>query len=290
MVDLAGSEKISKTAASGKTLDEAKKINLSLSALGNVINALTDGHSKHVPYRSSTLTRILQDSLGGNSKTSLIVTCSPAYYNTLETISTLRFGQRAKSIKNSPKVNKELTIEELLKLVQMREEEISRLLLRVGYLEHVLRDNSIHFEQESIVKFSENEMTMKDDEYSKLLLTEHSKPTDDKATQTPPAPSSHLPNDSVAEAALYKKQYLEAMEEISSLRIDRQLMKVDLDEDEKEKELMRRHIEDSEIETTKERERYRRQVPPDKQISDLERKLRDQQLVAQERSTDADFS
>jgi len=288
LVDLAGSEKISKTAASGKTLDEAKKINLSLSALGNVINALTDGHSKHVPYRSSTLTRILQDSLGGNSKTSLIVTCSPAYYNTLETISTLRFGQRAKSIKNTPKVNKELTIEELLKLLQTREEEIARLLQRVGYLEHVLKDHSIHFEQESIIRFSENEINAKDEEYSKLLLTDHLKLTENKATQT--ATNHHLPNESVAEAALYKKQYLEAMEEISSLRIDRQLMKVDLDEDEKEKELMRRHIEDAELQNSKERDRYRRQVAVPHQIIDLERKIRDQQSAAPVQPLEADLS
>ena len=127
-------------------MDEAKKINLSLSALGNVINSLTDGHSKHVPYRSSTLTRILQDSLGGNSKTSLIVTCSPSAYNVLETISTLRFGQRAKHIKNSPKVNKEYTLEELLKLLVIRDSEVARLLGRIGYLEGVLKEEDIKFD------------------------------------------------------------------------------------------------------------------------------------------------
>ena len=92
MVDLAGSEKITKTNASGQTLNEAKKINKSLSTLGLVINNLTDGNSKHVPYRDSKLTRILQESLGGNSKTCLIITCSPSTYNEAETISTLRFG------------------------------------------------------------------------------------------------------------------------------------------------------------------------------------------------------
>lgn len=81
LVDLAGSEKVGKTGAAGKRLDEAKNINKSLSALGNVINALTDGKSQHVPYRDSKLTRVLQDSLGGNAKTSLIITCSPSIYN-----------------------------------------------------------------------------------------------------------------------------------------------------------------------------------------------------------------
>ena len=106
LVDLAGSEKISKTGAEGKTLDEAKKINASLTTLGKVINSLTDGKSTHIPYRESKLTRVLQESLGGNSKTSLIVTCSPHPNNLAETISSLRFGISAKKIKNSPKVNK----------------------------------------------------------------------------------------------------------------------------------------------------------------------------------------
>ena len=68
--------------------------------LGMVIKALTDGVSTHVPYRDSKLTRILQESLGGNSKTSLIITCSPANYNKEETIGTLQFGKRAKLVKN----------------------------------------------------------------------------------------------------------------------------------------------------------------------------------------------
>jgi len=113
LVDLAGSEKVGKTGASGQTLEEAKKINKSLSALGMVINALTDGRSSHVPYRDSKLTRILQESLGGNSRTTLIINCSPSSYNDSETLSTLRFGMRAKSIKNKAKVNAELSPAEL---------------------------------------------------------------------------------------------------------------------------------------------------------------------------------
>ncbi|RYP30379.1 hypothetical protein DL767_006287 [Monosporascus sp. MG133] len=113
LVDLAGSEKVGKTGASGQTLEEAKKINKSLSALGMVINALTDGRSSHVPYRDSKLTRILQESLGGNSRTTLIINCSPSSYNDAETLSTLRFGMRAKSIKNKAKVNAELSPAEL---------------------------------------------------------------------------------------------------------------------------------------------------------------------------------
>ncbi|KAI0054096.1 kinesin heavy chain [Auriscalpium vulgare] len=118
LVDLAGSEKVGKTGASGQTLEEAKKINKSLSALGMVINALTDNKAKHIPYRDSKLTRILQESLGGNSRTTLIINCSPASYNESETLSTLRFGIRAKSIKNAARVNAELSPLELKKLLQ----------------------------------------------------------------------------------------------------------------------------------------------------------------------------
>jgi kinesin family member 5 len=113
LVDLAGSEKVGKTGAKGQTLEEAKKINKSLSALGNVINSLTDGTSKHIPYRDSKLTRILQESLGGNSRTTLIINCSPSSFNDAETLSTLRFGVRAKTIKNKARVNVELSPAEL---------------------------------------------------------------------------------------------------------------------------------------------------------------------------------
>ncbi|CDS09931.1 Putative Kinesin heavy chain [Lichtheimia ramosa] len=118
LVDLAGSEKVGKTGASGQTLEEAKKINKSLTALGMVINALTDGKSSHIPYRDSKLTRILQESLGGNSRTTLIINCSPSSYNEAETLSTLRFGVRAKTIKNKAKVNADLSPAELKALLK----------------------------------------------------------------------------------------------------------------------------------------------------------------------------
>lgn len=113
MVDLAGSEKVGKTQATGQRLEEAKKINLSLTLLGNVINKLTDGTSTHIPYRDAKLTRLLQDSFGGNSLTTLLVNCSPSTYNSAETVSTLMFASRAKRIVNTPKVNKDMSIAEL---------------------------------------------------------------------------------------------------------------------------------------------------------------------------------
>ena len=136
LVDLAGSEKVGKTGAEGKRLDEAKNINKSLSTLGLVIFSLTDGKSTHVPYRDSKLTRVLQDSLGGNSKTSLIITCSPASYNEQETLSTLRFGVRAKAVKNKPKVNKEHSIAELKLLLNQANEIISKKESRIVWLEN----------------------------------------------------------------------------------------------------------------------------------------------------------
>ncbi|XP_053623272.1 kinesin-like protein KIF3A [Plodia interpunctella] len=107
LVDLAGSERQSKTQASGTRLKEATKINQSLSVLGNVISALVDGKSTHIPYRNSKLTRLLQDSLGGNSKTVMIATIGPAESNYVETISTLRYANRAKNIENKTHVNRE---------------------------------------------------------------------------------------------------------------------------------------------------------------------------------------
>ena len=107
MVDLAGSERQTKTGATGARLKEAVKINLSLSALGNVISALVDGKSTHVPYRDSKLTRLLQDSLGGNARTAMLANCGPADYNLDETLSTLRYAARAKSIRNRPTINED---------------------------------------------------------------------------------------------------------------------------------------------------------------------------------------
>jgi len=107
MVDLAGSERQSKTQAVGERLEEATKINLSLSTLCHVISSLVDAKTSFIPYRNSKLTRLLQDSLGGNTKTVMIANMGPADYNYDESLNTLRYASRAKFITNKPRINED---------------------------------------------------------------------------------------------------------------------------------------------------------------------------------------
>lgn len=126
LVDLAGSEWIERSGVVGQGLEEAKKINKSLSTLAHVIQALTTERG-HVPYRDSKLTYLLSDALGGNSKTALLLACSPAMDSMRETLSTLQFGQRAKMIKNTPKVNEEISIKGYQMLIASLQERIQLL-------------------------------------------------------------------------------------------------------------------------------------------------------------------
>lgn len=156
LVDLAGSEKISKTGATGSVLDEAKMINRSLTTLGMVINNLTDGKSQHIPYRESKLTRVLSESLGGNAKTCLVITCSPSSYNESETLSTLRFGLRAKKIKNKPKINKEVTVAELKIEIEKLEKFLITCNRRIIQLESFIVKNSLEIPKEGDMSFMTN--------------------------------------------------------------------------------------------------------------------------------------
>ena len=113
IVDLAGSERQSKTKADGIRLREGININLGLLALGNVISVLGEDNIKHVPYRESKLTRLLQDSLGGNSHTLMVACASPADSNMEETLNTLRYADRARKIKNKPIINIDPQIAEM---------------------------------------------------------------------------------------------------------------------------------------------------------------------------------
>ena len=127
LIDLAGSENVGRSEAQGITLSEAQTINKSLSCLGNVIYALTEKGREHIPYRDSKLTYLLQDSLGGNSKTIIIATASPSSLCYSETLNTLKFAKRAKEIKNAPKINRNESVVNLLKTIEELNKRIAEL-------------------------------------------------------------------------------------------------------------------------------------------------------------------
>ncbi|KAK3128322.1 hypothetical protein QOZ80_6BG0459910 [Eleusine coracana subsp. coracana] len=123
VVDLAGSERIDKSGSEGHTLEEAKSINLSLSALGKCINALAE-NSPHVPVRDSKLTRLLKDSFGGTARTSLVVTIGPSPRHRGETTSTIMFGQRAMKVENMVKLKEEFDYKSLCRKLGIELEKL----------------------------------------------------------------------------------------------------------------------------------------------------------------------
>ena len=139
MVDLAGSERVKISGATGKQLDESRRINKSLSALGNVINALTDPKTKHIPYRDSKLTRLLQNSLGGNCKTSMIAMISPYDGSYNESTSTLNFAKRAKIIRIKASINEEVNQNAL---ISQYEKELSRLRQELSEKNDIINSNA----------------------------------------------------------------------------------------------------------------------------------------------------
>ena len=144
LVDLAGSERANKTGAAGSTLKEGANINLSLMALGNVINALSEGtkkgQKKVIPYRDSKLTRLLQESLGGNSATLMIAAISPADYNFMETVGTLKYANRAKSIENAV-VRNEDSNERMIRELQAQIEALKNKLQNEGTTNVVIQND-----------------------------------------------------------------------------------------------------------------------------------------------------
>lgn len=153
-VDLAGSERLNKTKATGSRAQEGISINKSLSTLSKVIEALVT-HQLHIPYRESSLTRLLKDSLGGNARTVMIACVSPADSNCSETLSTLRWAGQARKIQNKPVVNMDPATAEILKLKQ-RVAELEEML---GTSERgsSLDGSSVHQKQQ--VLLLENEVT-----------------------------------------------------------------------------------------------------------------------------------
>ena len=149
LVDLAGSERLTADVRE-KQGKETLAINLSLSTLANVINALTEG-SLHIPYRDSKLTRLLKDSLGGNSKTVMFANINSCESNALETLSTLRYASRAKKIKNKPVVNEDPK-DALLRRMEEEIEGLKQILVEKNKMQlrmfHLVRDLGMEVDRE----------------------------------------------------------------------------------------------------------------------------------------------
>eukprot|EP01039_Chlorochromonas_danica_P008606 gene8606-9484_t len=155
MVDLAGSERVRRTISQGTRLHEAKSINSSLSALGNVIAALASTTPGHVPYRDSKLTRLLQDSLGGHAATALIATIGPAAVNYGETLSTLLFAQRCMAVKISPQPQETVDYAELCTKLQVQLASIEGRLTEEMTQQAERYEARIHTLQEELVEKNE---------------------------------------------------------------------------------------------------------------------------------------
>jgi len=169
LVDLAGSENIGRSGAKDGRAREAGNINQSLLTLGRVITNLVE-RAPHIPYRESKLTRLLQDSLGGRTKTSIIATVSPATINLEETLSTLDYAYRARSILNRPEINAKLSKDDLVKEYSSEVERIRRDIMK-------LRDeNGVYIAQENwiemIGKVEQNEILVSEKTKEMIALTE----------------------------------------------------------------------------------------------------------------------
>lgn len=169
LVDLAGSENIQRSGAENKRAAEAGLINKSLLTLGRVINALVD-RSQHIPYRESKLTRLLQDSLGGRTKTCIIATISPAKSNLEETISTLDYAFRAKNIKNKPQVNPMINKKTLLREFSAEIEKLKSELITTRQRNGVYLSNE---DYEEITAQNESRRILTDEQAAKIETLEH---------------------------------------------------------------------------------------------------------------------
>ncbi|SPO02416.1 probable kinesin-related protein bimC [Cephalotrichum gorgonifer] len=170
LVDLAGSENIQRSGAENKRAAEAGLINKSLLTLGRVINALVD-RSQHIPYRESKLTRLLQDSLGGRTKTCIVATVSPAKSNLEETISTLDYAFRAKNIRNRPRINQPINKKALLKDFANEIEKLKSELICHRQRNGVYLANEAY---EDLTTTSESRRIMLEEQAAKLETTETS--------------------------------------------------------------------------------------------------------------------
>ena len=155
LVDLAGSERVRVTGATGKRLEESKSINQTLSCLGNVIAALTETKQRsHIPYRDSKLTRLLEDSLGGNCKTTMMAMISPTHEAFAESVSTLKFATRAKKIKNEAKINEDVDQRALLRKYEV---ELRKLKEQLAKKNETIVNNEVLLQLEKEKKRAEQD-------------------------------------------------------------------------------------------------------------------------------------
>ncbi|KAM5572700.1 kinesin-like protein KIN-UA [Rosa sericea] len=166
VVDLAGSERIDKSGSEGHTLEEAKSINLSLSALGKCINALAE-NSAHIPVRDSKLTRLLRDSFGGTARTSLVVTIGPSPRHRGETASTIMFGQRAMKVENMLKLKEEFDYKSLSRRLDIQLDKL--------IAEHERQQKAFEDEIERIATEAQNQISEVEKNYADALEKERLK-------------------------------------------------------------------------------------------------------------------
>ncbi|OMO97302.1 Armadillo [Corchorus capsularis] len=166
VVDLAGSERIDKSGSEGHTLEEAKSINLSLSALGKCINALAE-NSAHVPVRDSKLTRLLRDSFGGTARTSLVITIGPSPRHRGETASTIMFGQRAMKVENMLKLKEEFDYKSLARRLDIQLDKL--------IMEHERKHKAFEDELERITTDAENRISEVERNYADAMEKERLK-------------------------------------------------------------------------------------------------------------------
>lgn len=170
LVDLAGSENIGRSGALDKRAREAGNINQSLLTLGRVITALVDERASHVPYRESKLTRLLQDSIGGRTKTSIIATLSPGQMDLEDTISTLEYASRAKRIQNKPEMNQRLTKTAIIKDMQQTIDMLKR------DLRATQEKNGVYMAKETYDEYQKRESSEKEaQERMKAFMDDHLK-------------------------------------------------------------------------------------------------------------------
>ncbi|XVF13267.1 hypothetical protein REPUB_Repub08aG0193900 [Reevesia pubescens] len=166
VVDLAGSERIDKSGSEGHTLEEAKSINLSLSALGKCINALAE-NSAHVPVRDSKLTRLLRDSFGGTARTSLVITIGPSPRHRGETASTIMFGQRAMKVENMLKLKEEYDYKSLARRLDIQLDKL--------IMEHERKQKAFEDEIERITTEAQNQISEAERNYADAIENERLK-------------------------------------------------------------------------------------------------------------------